>query len=301
MPIVAQPSALSLFFHLTRFHILAIASLACLTFGWLMTGRHLWLAAVFCVLDWFVVNLMNRVADLAEDRANGIVGTDLIARSGRLFEVGCALLAVASLVFGHFVAPQLTLARLAFTAIGFAYNYKVVPSFRGLTRFKEMYFIKNFSSGLLFILSTILYPMLFAHAQPTPTYLAVLIAFFLPLEITYEIIYDLRDVEGDAALKVPTFPVVHGIAFSHRLIWLLLALSALPLLLGAALHHIELKEFVLIGGVLQQAWYFKTRLSVDPTPARCIFVTYLGAAQILSYHVWIFAGLPMTLAAWRAG
>lgn len=299
MPNDRQPSPIALFFHLTRFHILSIAALACLTFGWLMTGRHLWLAAGFCVLDWFVVNLMNRVADLAEDRANGIVGTDLIARSGRLFEVACAVVAVASLAVGHLIAPQLTVARLAFTAIGFAYNYKVVPSSRGLTRFKEMYFIKNFSSGLLFILSTILYPMLLANAQPPEAYLLILIAFFLPLEITYEIIYDLRDVQGDAALKVPTFPVVHGVSFSHKLIWLLLGLSALPLVLGAALHEIGLKEFVLIGGVLQQAWYFKTRLAIDPTPARCIFVTYLGAAQILSYHVWILAGLPMTLAGWR--
>ena len=54
----------------------------------------------------------------------------------------------------------------------------------------------------------------------------MLIGFFLPLEITYEILYDLRDVNGDRALEVPTFPVVHGVAWSHRAIDLLLVLSA---------------------------------------------------------------------------
>ena len=56
---------LRVFAHVARPHILAIACGAALTFGWLMTGRYLWLAVALCALDWFVVNLMNRVADLS--------------------------------------------------------------------------------------------------------------------------------------------------------------------------------------------------------------------------------------------
>ncbi|MHB8876930.1 MAG: hypothetical protein ACYC8T_24805, partial [Myxococcaceae bacterium] len=70
------------FFHLSRFHIIAIASLACVAFGWLFSGSFLWAAAALCALDWFIVNLTNRVADLAEDRINGIPGTDLISKNG---------------------------------------------------------------------------------------------------------------------------------------------------------------------------------------------------------------------------
>ena len=34
------------------------------------------IVAAVAALDWFLVNLLNRVVDVPEDRANGIVGTD---------------------------------------------------------------------------------------------------------------------------------------------------------------------------------------------------------------------------------
>lgn len=282
-------------FHLSRFHIISIACLACLTFGWLFSGERLWLALALCAVDWFIVNLVNRVADLAEDRANGIVGTDLASRHGKLFEWGCAALLVGSVVGVHLWVPALTPWRVAFHAIGLAYNYKLIPTPRGRTRFKETYFFKNFSSAALFILSTMAYPLAVSGASVEPLYLALLIGFFLPLEITYEIFYDLRDVKGDAVGRVPTFPVVHGVAASHAIIWGLLGLSAASIALGGSLGQFHLKEVVLVGGVLQQGLYFHLRLSKGATPDRCIFITWLGAAQILSYQLWIAVGLPTAL------
>jgi 4-hydroxybenzoate polyprenyltransferase len=287
--------ALSTFFHVTRFHIITIACLACLTFGWLFTTQWLWAAVGLCALDWFIVNLVNRVADLAEDRANGIVGTQLVADHGRAFEVACGALLVGSLVAVHFAAPALTPWRVAFHAIGLAYNYKLLPGLRGRTRFKEIYFLKNFSSGVLFILSTMLYPLSLSGAHVEGRYLGLLIGFFLALEITYEIIYDLRDVTGDRALNVPTFPVVHGVARSHAILYGLLGISAASLAIGGVLGVFHLKELVLVGGVIQQGLYFKLRLAKDPTKERCIFITWLGAAQIFSYQLWIVAGLPIEL------
>lgn len=291
-------SPLRTFLHLTRFHIIAIATLAALTFGWLMTGQHLWSAMVFCAIDWFVVNLVNRVVDLAEDRANGIVGTDLVERRAAWFTWGCHGLLVASLILGHLIAPELTPWRLAFAFIGLAYNYRLIPwppargRTGGLQRFKEMYFLKNFSSAVLFLISTLAYPLVLGRAHPSPAWLVAIVAFYLPLEITYEIIYDLRDIQGDAALHVPTFPVVHGEARSHRIIQTLIVLSALALVVGGVTGVLALKELALIGGPIQQFWYFRTRIRHAATAPRCIFLTWLGAAQIASYHVWIFAGLP---------
>lgn len=290
-----RPHPLAAFATVSRLHIIAIASLACLTFGWLFTGQRLWAALVLCALDWFIVNLVNRVADLVEDRANGIAGTDFIAAYGKAFEVACAALLVGSLGAVHFVAPELTGWRVAFHAIGLAYNYKLLPAPGGRTRFKELYFFKNVSSGVLFILSTIAYPLALSGAHVEPLYVALLIGFFLPLEITYEIIYDLRDLDGDRALKVPTFPVVHGVERAHRILYALLAASAASLALGAALGQFHLKEVVLVGGVLQQGLYFRLKLTRGPTREQAIFITWLGAAQILSYQLWIAVGLPTTL------
>src|SRR5881628_1339494 len=66
-----------------RLHIVAIAALGCFTFGWLFTGHHAWAVTVVCALDWFLVNLLNRVVDVAEDRFNDIPGTDFVARHRR--------------------------------------------------------------------------------------------------------------------------------------------------------------------------------------------------------------------------
>jgi 4-hydroxybenzoate polyprenyltransferase len=280
------------FFSISRFHIIAIASLACVTFGWLFSGQLAFAAAALCALDWFIVNLVNRVADLAEDRANGIAGTELVARRGRLFEIGCLALLAGSLVAVHLWMPAVTPWRIAFHAIGLAYNYKLIPAPRGRTRFKEIYFFKNFASAVLFILSTMAYPVAVAHAHPTAAYVALLVAFFLPLEITYEIIYDLRDVVGDRALAVPTFPVVHGEQASHRIVYGLIALSASALVAGALAGVFHLRELALLAAPVQQALYFKLKLSKQATKERCIFITWLGAAQILSYQLWIAAGLP---------
>ncbi|MBI5608999.1 MAG: UbiA family prenyltransferase [Deltaproteobacteria bacterium] len=280
------------FLHLTRFHIIAIAVLACLTFGWLMTGQHLWLPLVFCAVDWFIVNFANRVVDLAEDERNGIAGTELVARHGRLYEAICWALMVLSLLVGHWLAPAATPWRIAFSIIGVLYNYRWIPMPGRRTRFKEMYFFKNFMSAVLFLISTIAYPLVIGGASPSAAWLVAIVGFFLPLEITYEIIYDLRDVAGDQQENVPTYPVVHGVAASHTIIYVLLAASALALVAGGVAGVLKMKELGLIGGVLQQFLYFQFKLRDEPTAARCILVTYLGAAQIASYHVWIAAGLP---------
>ena len=76
-----------------RLHIVAIAALGTLTFGWLFTGHHPWFLALVCATDWFVVNLLNRIVDLKEDQANQIRGTAFVARHRRaVFAVGLALL-----------------------------------------------------------------------------------------------------------------------------------------------------------------------------------------------------------------
>ena len=63
-----------------RLHIVAIAAAAALTFGWIFTGGYWWTAVAFCALDWFLVNLLNRVVDLQEDQKNAIRGTDFVGR-----------------------------------------------------------------------------------------------------------------------------------------------------------------------------------------------------------------------------
>jgi geranylgeranylglycerol-phosphate geranylgeranyltransferase len=292
-PAATEESPLAILFHISRFHIICIASVTSLTFGWLLTGRYVFLAPLVCALDWFLVNLMNRIADLVEDRINGVTGTAFVDRHARALTVASTVLLVGSFPALHLLAPALTIPRVAFQLIGLAYNYKVLPGRSGLTRFKETYFLKNTSSTVLFILSTLVYPAALAGWNVSLTRALWLAAFFFPLELTYEIIYDLRDVAGDRQEKVPTFPVVHGERASRRIVEALLVASGTAVVAGYLVGGLRFRELVLVGGVIQQAIYFEKKFASGFVQADCVFLTYLGAAQVASYDVWVALGLPL--------
>jgi 4-hydroxybenzoate polyprenyltransferase len=290
-----------------RPHILAIVFMSTVTYGWIMGGAHtptLLLVALVAVWDWFIVNFMNKATDVDEDLANGIAGADLVQRHrGRVELIGLAMM-VLGLALGHLVLPQLWPFRLAFTLIGLGYNYRIVPAplrdgsgrWRlGLGRFKELYFFKNFGSSVLFTLSVFYYPLYGTAADYPALKLWLAILFFIPLELTYEILYDLRDLSGDRAQGVPTYPVVHGPDVAKRIILGLLMFSAVVPVVGAVTGVLRLREWVVVAGVLQQLVLVRlyaggARL---PTSAEAVRITWIGAAQLASYNLWVAVGLPL--------
>jgi len=312
-----------------RPHILAIVFASTLTYGWIFAEQHSLLIPLLAVWDWFIVNFTNKATDIEEDIANGITGAEAVAKHKRAMEAAMVAMIAGGLIAGWFVAPMLTPFRVVFTLIGLAYNYKLIPwwvsspSGRrfGFTRFKEMYFWKNFGSSMLFTLSVFLYPyfglgmdtaiagdfvhpatsvlgadVLFAH-QPAYPFWAVLISigFFIPLELTYEILYDLRDVEGDTAEGVPTYPVAHGTATAKMIIYGLLAFSAVFPIAGALAGVLRLREWVVVAGILQQLILVRIYAGGDrlPNQRECILITWIGAAQLMSYNIWVWIGLPL--------
>lgn len=292
---------------IARPHILAIVFASTVTYGWIFTGHHsttLLLVGLIAVWDWFIVNFMNKATDVDEDLANGIVGASSVGRHRRAVErVGLGMM-VVGLVAGLWVVPSIWSFRVAFTLIGLGYNYRIVPGpvrgpdgrWRlGLTRFKELYFFKNFGSSVLFTLSVFIYPLHGLEADYPPLALWLAILFFIPLELTYEIIYDLRDLEGDRALRVPTYPVVHGPRAAKQIIFGLLAFSALVPIAGALAGVLRLREWVVVAGVVQQLILVRWFAGGErlPKPAEAVAITWIGAAQLASYNLWIVAGLPL--------
>lgn len=292
--------ALATFASLSRLHIVAIGALGTFTFGWLFTSVHAFGLAAVSGLDWFLVNLLNRVVDLQEDTANGIHGTAFAARHKRaILVVGFALL-FGSLAAVHLAVPQILPLRLAFHALGFAYNWRLLP---GNRRIKELYFFKNFASATGFLLTVFLYPLAAHGFGLEPAALAngvtratVLFAagFFLLFELSYEVIYDLRDARGDALAGVRTYPVVHGEAGAVRIIDGLLAGSLTCLVVGYALGDVPWRLFIMSAAPLLQLVVYKRALRRGLRASDCIRLTWLGAALLAAYHLWIAAGLPGT-------
>ena len=293
-------------FAIVRYHIVLVAMAACLVFGWLEKGTYAWGVVLVAGVDWFLVNLFNRVTDVEEDLANGIRGTARVVRSKRAIAVFSVALLVGSLGLTHWLWPALTPWRVAVQLIGMAYNYRLIPTFRGLRRFKELYFFKNFMSAVLFVLTCFVYPHVAAGgavSMSLPAY-ATLAVFFVPFELTYEILYDLRDLEGDRQAGVPTHPVVHGALVSVRLVEALLLVSALVLALGLATGLLGVREGLMLAAPAVQWGFVRARSRRLPGGGRevaltardCIGVTHLGTALLLLYlvgtAVWSAAGLP---------
>jgi 4-hydroxybenzoate polyprenyltransferase len=289
---------LRLFASISRFHIVAIAALGTFTFGWLFTGVYPWLLAGICALDWFLVNLLNRVVDLEEDEANAIFGTAFVGRHRRgIIALGFSLL-FGSLVALYFVVPEVLPLRVAFHALGLAYNWPLLPGGR---RIKQLYFWKNSASAVGFMLTVFGYPLSLVGWGLDPEALAPGIGlstilysagFFMLFELSYEVIYDLRDAKGDALADVRTYPVVHGEIGAVRIIDGLVAASLLCLVIGYATGAVPWRIFVMLLAPALQIVLYKRWLRRGITSADCVRLTWLGAAMLAGYHVWVVSGLP---------
>lgn len=287
---------------IARPHILFVAMAAMLVFGWLTTGRYLlWLAPVVAA-DWFFVNLLNRVTDVAEDTKNGIVGTAFVARHQRAFTIAAFAAPLGSLAITHFVAPWLSLPRLVVLLLGLGYSYRIVPTPSGLRRIKEIYAAKNLGSALIFVLTGFVYPLAVADAIVPWSTVVVLIAFFVPFEVTFEILYDLRDIEGDTAEGVPTFPVRHGRNGARRLIDALLVASGIAIVVGLAARALGVREALMLAAPVGQLLFYRPRFVRGIDARDCILATHLATVQLLVFlggtAAWVRAGLPANLYVW---
>lgn len=287
-----------------RLHIVAIGALAALTFGWVFFGERMPLIALIAGLDWFLVNLLNRVVDIPEDRANGIAGTDFVARHRRLLLWGGLALLGGSLVLFWRVAPYLWALRLAFHSLGMAYNWPILP---GRRRIKQLYFWKNTASAVGFVLTVFLYPIAVGHGagfalRMSPLGVLLTAAFFVLFELSYEVLYDLRDAPGDRASGVHTYPVIHGEHVAMRIVDGLVIASCAFAVLGYLAGSVPWRVVVMIAAPLFQLVYYKVRLRSSSRASAsshaivdsrdCIRLTWVGAAMLALYNGWVSLGWP---------
>ncbi len=282
---------------LARPHIVAIAAMGTLVFGWLYTGRWAVTLAAIAGLDWFLVNLVNRVADRDEDLVNRVAGAALAQRHRRLLTLCALALLLASFGAVQVLEPAIWPLRVAYHLLGFAYNFPLLPAGSGRRiRLKQVYPVKNVASATGFLLTVFGYPLLGRAGAVEVSWPVVLLlaGFFFCSEVAYEVIYDLRDVPGDRAAGVPTFPVVHGERAARMVVAGLLAASASSLVVGYALEVLPWRAFILVVGPLVQGaafWGMARRGRV--TERDCVRLTWVGAGLLCAYVGWVAAGLPL--------
>lgn len=161
--------------------------------------------AVACICQW------NRLTDVEEDALNCPADLKDAQAKSRTIKVFCYVGGTISVVLAIFTERTWGLAVLvAFgTAVGYFYNSPLLPSQSHL-RLKNMFIIKNVSSGAGWSAGLLVFPMLRAHTQPDGRFFTAFIYMFA-MVMTYEIMWDMRDAAGDAQAGIRTLPVVLGI------------------------------------------------------------------------------------------
>ena len=161
--------------------------------------------AVACICQW------NRLTDVEEDALNCPADLKDAQAKSRTIKVFCYAGGTIAVVLAIFTECTWELAGLvAFgTAVGYFYNSPLLPSQSHL-RLKNMFIIKNVSSGAGWSAGLLVFPMLRAHTQPDGRFFTAFIYMFA-MVMTYEIMWDMRDAAGDAQAGIRTLPVVLGI------------------------------------------------------------------------------------------
>jgi 4-hydroxybenzoate polyprenyltransferase len=129
----------------------------------------------------------------------------------RSIKIFCYSAGIIAIMLAFFTEPTYMVAGLiAFGAtIGYFYNTSPLLSQPHL-RLKNMFIIKNFSSGLGWSAGLLVFPMLRAHIQPDGMFFTAFVYMFA-MVTTYEIMWDIRDVAGDSRAGIRTLPIVLGI------------------------------------------------------------------------------------------
>jgi 4-hydroxybenzoate polyprenyltransferase len=193
------------------------------------------------------------------------------------------------------IVPAVTPFRLAFHALGLAYNFPLLPGGR---RIKQLYFWKNTASATGFVLTLFAYPLAAAgwgsglSTGVTWATVAIGAAFFVPFELSFEVIYDLRDAPGDALAGVRSYAVVHGQAGAVRIVDGLIVVSMAALAVGYAASLIPWRLFIMITAPAIQLVVYKRAVRRGITAADCARLTWLGAGLLLVFHLWILMRLP---------
>lgn len=183
----------------------------------------------------------NRVTDTREDSVNeGAHALRPAAGKGGV-SAYYFLGSVAALAVGALRGNALALFHLFLVqALGFAYSGSVCIA-RGATRLKELFLIKNLTSCLGWSVLTIVYPTLHAGGRMEPVHWCAFGVMFLTV-LTVEIVWDIRDREGDRAAGIPTLPVLFGIGTSLRSVRIICIVAGSMILLAIGV------------GALKPAW-----------------------------------------------
>jgi 4-hydroxybenzoate polyprenyltransferase len=181
--------------------------------------------AVACICQW------NRLTDVEEDTLNCPEDLKDAQSKSRTIKIFCYAAGTLAILLAFFTEPTWEIAVLIVfgATVGYFYNTPLCSS-RPHLRLKNMFIIKNLSSGAGWSAGLLVFPMLRVHAQPGWMFFTAFVYMFA-MVITYEIMWDMRDIAGDNKAGIKTLPIMLGIN-SSRFYTAMLQFICLGIIIG---------------------------------------------------------------------
>jgi len=204
---------------------------------------------MFCIYGW------NRLYDSEEDEINSPKRppksrySKLLLFYGSIF--GTAFCLTLTLSTGN--ADSLWLLA-AVALLGFLYSTPLPYIPQNKIRLKNIPVVKNISSSIGWSLLVIFFPAVHAYQQVTIQHWIAAGLMFGAVWMV-ELIWDIRDQQGDRSAKVQTIPVLKGLERTQTWIFTINSLSVLGLFLAYAMEAVPAYWLlILFNNLLVYAW-----------------------------------------------
>ncbi len=193
--------------------------------GFSETRQELFLIAIgFSFLMAFVY-LFNKWTDIEEDQINTRGGPLDPAKKDKVLYGSLFFLIFPIFLLSHNF--YLLLIYFVVGCIGFFYSYKV--KFLGIPfRFKDKFIVKNASSAVMWASPPALVPSALRGDLWPLDIVSFIVIFFIVVPI--EIVWDVRDIEGDRRFGIRTIPNVLGIKWTKIICVLLFCIPGFLML-----------------------------------------------------------------------
>ncbi|MEA1905934.1 MAG: UbiA family prenyltransferase [Euryarchaeota archaeon] len=179
------------------------------------------LCAMFFVI--YSVYSLNKVTDQEEDAVNMPERSALVQGNEKILLILAVVAYIMALFLGWLASPFASLILLVPIVLGIAYS-KDILSIIGIPRLKDILFVKSFVVALSWATCVALLPSLYLESLAK---LWFIFPFFFIKVFINTVLFDVRDVTGDAMNGVTTVPVVIGVSWTKRLLLTLQSLLAL--------------------------------------------------------------------------
>jgi len=246
------------------------------------------LCAMFLVV--YSVYSLNRLTDQEEDAVNAPERSIFVEGNERFLLAIAVVSYLVALVLGWLESPFAASILLFPIISGIAYSKNIFSAF-GIPRLKDIFLVKSLSVASSWAVCAAFLPALYLSGNFIK--LGFIFPFFFIKMFINTVLFDVRDVKGDALNGVKTIPVVIGIKKTRQFLFIL---QSLLLVLIVLFSNLFSKYYVILIISMIYGYLYITYFCDENNHNEVLRdVLVDGEWIIMSVWVWMYSGIDLCL------